>query len=71
MTAFFRSASPRKRYTFAVATVAVIVVAGSVWAKGNGPQASIVPESARIDVATLHSRVDVARLPVLEVEQPF
>jgi hypothetical protein len=65
------TASPRTRYALAVASVAAIVVAGSVWAKGNAPAASVAPESTRIDVTTLLSRADVAGLPVLEVAQPF
>jgi hypothetical protein len=57
-------------YTFAVASVAIIVVAGAVWAKANGPQAGI-PDGARIDVASLHSAAYVAGLPVVQVDEPF
>jgi len=67
MTACFRTARFR---TFAVATIAVIAVAGAVWAKADGPQASI-PDSVRIDVASLHSGAYVAGLPVIQVDEPF
>jgi hypothetical protein len=58
------------RNTLAVAAIAMIVVAGSVWAK-IGPQTRTTPESARIDVGVLHSGVEVAKLPLLEVREPF
>jgi hypothetical protein len=65
------TALPRQRYMLAVACVAAVVVAGSVWAKSYPPQASVSSQTTRIDVTALLSRVDVAGLPVLEVEQPF
>jgi len=56
--------------TFAVASIAIIVVAGAVWAKANGPRAGI-PDSDRIDVTSLHSATYVASLPVVQVDEPF
>jgi len=57
--------------TLAVAVIAGVVVAGSVWANSNGQPAGDAPGSARIDIAALLSKADIANLPVLNVEQPF
>ena len=57
------------RHTLWVAVIAMIAVAGSVWAQGNGRQADTA--TSRIDVAALTATIDLASLPVLEVEQPF
>jgi len=65
------SASRRTRCTLAVAATAVIVVAGSVWAHGNGQQASTTAGTARIEVAGLISSTDIANLPLLQVDEPF
>jgi hypothetical protein len=59
------------RHTLALAAIAMIVVMGSVWAKSTRPQTSITPRGARIDVATMHAGIDVAKLPLLEVREPF
>jgi hypothetical protein len=65
------SASRRTRCILAVAATAVIVVAGSVWADGNGQQASTTAGTARIEVAGLISSTDIAKLLVVNVEQPI
>ena len=72
MTAHTSSASGFTRYsTLAVAVIAVIAIAGSVWANGNGQQAGAAPGNARIDISGLLSSTEIANLPVLHVEQPF
>jgi hypothetical protein len=67
MTARFRTAPIQM---FAVTTVAIIVVAGAVWAKANAPQAGS-NAAVRIDVVAVLSAADVAGLPVLQIDQPF
>jgi hypothetical protein len=67
------TAQKTPRYGFSlslmVAALVAIAVAGSVWAKGEAlPMAS---DSTRIDVAVIMVGVDVANLPILEVEHPF
>jgi hypothetical protein len=71
MTTLSSSKSRLGRHTLAVAALAIIAVAGSVWAKGSGSQTTAAVESPRIDVVALHSSIVVANLPVLQVEQPF
>jgi hypothetical protein len=56
-------------HTLAVAVIAMIVVAGSVWAQGNGRPADTGTD--RIDVAALTATIDLGNLSVLVVEQPF
>jgi hypothetical protein len=68
MTADTSSVSRLTRYTPSIAVIAVIAVAGSVWANGNR---QIAPGTVRIDVAALISSTEIANLPVLNVEQPF
>ena len=71
MTAHLSSASRLISYTLAVVVTAVVVVAGSVWASGNGQQANVAPATVRVDVAALLSNAEIANLPVLNVERPF
>jgi hypothetical protein len=70
MTTHRSSASYLIDYTLAVVVTAVIVVAGSVWANGNGQHASVAP-GTRIDVAAVLSNTEIVNLPVLHVEHPF
>ena len=70
MTTLSSSKSRLGRHTLAVAALAIIAVAGSVWANGSGSQITAA-ESPRVDVAALQSSIDLASLPVLQVEQPF
>ena len=58
-------------FVLAIATMAAVAVAGSVWAKGNGQQSAIATEEIRIDVSALHASADVANLPVVYVAEPF
>jgi hypothetical protein len=58
-------------YTLAIAVVAAIAVAGSVWVNGKAHSGSADPASAGIDVTALLSDADIAKLPVQNVEQPF
>jgi hypothetical protein len=57
------------RYTLALAIIAVIV--GSVWAKGNRPDVGTGADQPRIDVSVLMSKMDIGKLPVLYVAEPF
>ena len=57
------------RYTLGILTVAI--VAGTVWAKGNGAQNGISSAGPRIDVTALASSANIASLPMRQVEQPF
>lgn len=58
-------------FVLAIAMTAAIAVAGSVWAKGNGPQSAIASEEIRIDIAALHTGADMTNLPVVQVAEPF
>ena len=72
MTAHSKSASRLTTYALALAVVtATGVVAGSVWTNANGQQDSSAAKSSTIDIMVLHSRADIASLPVLIVEQLF
>jgi hypothetical protein len=57
------------RYTLALAITAVIIV-GSVWVKGK-PQAGIDANGPQIDVSALMSSMDIGKLPVLYIAEPF
>lgn len=65
MTACFTSRFAR--YTLALAITAVIV--GSVWAKANRPD--VGTGGNWVDVSALMSTMDVGKLPVLQVAEPF
>jgi hypothetical protein len=55
------------RYTLALAITAVIV--GSVWAKGN--RRDVGTGATWVDVSALMSKMDIGKLPVLYVTEPF
>jgi hypothetical protein len=56
---------------FALAiTMAAIAVGGSVWAKGDGQQSTMM-DGTRMDVPTLMTSAEIANLPDLTVDQPF
>jgi hypothetical protein len=71
MSAHLTAASRLTGYALTVVVIAVIVVAGSVWADGNRQHASVVPGTVRMDVAALLSHTEIGNLPVVHVEQPF
>ena len=54
-----------------LAATAIVVAAGSVWAREKGPSAGAAPEGVRIDTNTLLSHADIAALPVLHFADPF
>jgi hypothetical protein len=56
---------------FAAAAMMAIVVAGSVWAMGNGEQRAMAAETPAIDVAFIMISADTANLPVLLIEDPI
>lgn len=58
-------------YALAIAVTVAIAVVGSVWAMGNGRQATTALEGARIDVSALLTSAEIAKLPVLHIEEPF
>ncbi len=58
-------------FVLAIAMTAAVAIAGSVWAKGNGPQSAVATEEIGIDVSALHASADVANLPVIYVAEPF
>ena len=53
----------------AITMTAAIAVSATAWAQGNGQQG--VANEIRIDITTIHAGVDMARLPVLTVKEPF
>jgi hypothetical protein len=54
-----------------IAATAMMVIAGSVWAKGHGLRSAMAMEETRIDIAALHTATEVANLPIVYVVDAF
>jgi hypothetical protein len=56
-------------FTLAIAAMAAIAVAGSVWATSPSQQSAM--EVTRIDIAAIMASGDNTNLPVLQIENPI